>query len=155
MSRRDQIKMTPDEVLSFLAEERTVVCATIGRDGFPHLMPLWYVVRDGELWSWTFAKSQKVRNLERDPRATIQVETGLEYGELRGVMFKCDVEVVRDVERIAELGLDIMTRYSGASESNENVRRMVEKQAAKRVGLRFVERERATWDHRKLAAGVY
>jgi PPOX class probable F420-dependent enzyme len=155
MSRRDLIKMTPDEVLAFLDEERTVVCATNGRDGFPHLMPLWYVVRDGELWSWTFAKSQKVRNLERDPRATLQVEAGEEYGELHGVMLKCDTEIVRDTARIAQLGLEIMTRYSGADESNENVRRMVEQQAAKRVALHFVERERATWDHRKLDAGVY
>jgi len=155
MSRREQIRMSPDEVLTFLAEERTLVCATNGRDGFPHLMPLWYVVRDGELWSWTFAKSQKVRNLERDARATVQVEAGEEYGELRGVMLKCDVEIERDVGRIAQLGLEIMTRYSGADESDENVRAMVEQQAAKRVALRFAERERATWDHRKLAAGVY
>lgn len=155
MSRREQIQMSPDEVLTFLAEERTLVCATNGRDGFPHLMPLWYVVRDGELWSWTFAKSQKVRNLERDARATVQVEAGEEYGELRGVMFKCDVEIVRETPRIAALGLDIMSRYSGADQSNENVRQMVDKQAAKRVALRFVERDRATWDHRKLAAGVY
>jgi len=155
MSRRDQIKMTPDEVLAFLDEERTVVCATIGKDGFPHLMPLWFVVRDGELRAWTFAKSQKVRNLERDPRATLQVEAGLEYGELRGVMLKCDVEIERDTVKVAELGLQIMSRYTGADESNENVRQMVDAQAAKRVALRFVERERATWDHRKLGAGVY
>jgi PPOX class probable F420-dependent enzyme len=155
VSRRDQITMTADEVAAFLEEQRIVVCATNGRDGFPHLMPLWYVVRDGELWSWTFAKSQKVRNLERDPRATLQVEAGEEYGELRGVMLKCDVEIVRDTARIAELGLEIMSRYGGADQSNENVRAMVDKQAAKRVALRFAERERATWDHRKLAAGVY
>ena len=82
MSRRDAIRMSADEVRGFLDEERTVVCATNGRAGWPHLMPLWYVVRqtgpDGgdELWAWTFAKSQKVRNLERDARATLQVEAG-------------------------------------------------------------------------------
>jgi proteasome accessory factor C len=94
MSRRDQIKMTEDEVLAFLDEEKVVVCATNGKDGFPHLMPLWYVVRDGELWAWTFAKSQKVKNLERDAAATVQVEAGTEYQELRGVMLKTEVEVV-------------------------------------------------------------
>ena len=77
MSRRDQIRMTDDEVGAFLDEERTVICATNGRDGWPHLMPLWYVVRDGRLWSWTYAKSQKTRNLERDPRATLLVESGV------------------------------------------------------------------------------
>ena len=157
MSRRDQIKMTDQEVLDFLDHERTVICATIGRDGFPHLMPLWYVVRDGELWAWTYAASQKVRNLERDARATIQVEAGEEYQELRGVMFKTEVELVRDTDSVAALGLEIFARYGGVDTEglDEQVRAMVAKQASKRVGLHFVERERATWDHRKLGTGVY
>src|SRR3954452_10656315 len=107
MSRRDQIKMTPDEALAFFDEERTVICATNGRDGFPHLMPLWYVVRDGELWSWTYAASQKVKNLERDARATVQVEAGESYEQLRGVMFRCDVELIRDAGQVAALGREI------------------------------------------------
>src|SRR3954447_14207307 len=107
MSRRDQIKMSDEEVLAFLDEERTVICATNGRDGFPHLMPLWYVLRDGEVWSWTYASSQKVKNLERDARATLQVEAGTEYQQLRGVMFKCDAEVIRDTESVAALGREI------------------------------------------------
>lgn len=155
MSRRDQIKMTEDEVLTFLGEEKVLVCATNGRDGFPHLMPLWYVVREGELWAWTFAKSQKVKNLERDARATVQVEAGEEYQELRGVMFKTEVEVIRDVDTVTDLGIEIFNRYTPGIEITPEVRAMVEKQAAKRIGMRFVETDRATWDHRKLAAGVY
>jgi PPOX class probable F420-dependent enzyme len=153
VSRRDQIRMSDAEVQAFLDEERTVVCATNGRDGFPHLMPLWYVVRDGRIWAWTFAKSQKVRNLERDARATLQVEAGTEYHLLRGVMFECDVTVHRDIEAVRPLGLEIFTRYGGG-EPNDEVRAMVAQQAAKRVGLEFVERSRSSWDHRKLE-GVY
>src|SRR5918993_5088172 len=96
MSRREQIKMSPDEVLTFLAEERTVICATNGRDGFPHLMPLWYVVRDGTLWAWTYAKSQKIKNLERDPRASLQVEAGETYDQLRGLMLRTEAVLHRD-----------------------------------------------------------
>ena len=157
MSRRDQITMSQEEALAFLDEQRTVICATNGRDGWPHLMPLWYVVRDGELWSWTYAKSQKVRNLERDPRATLQVEEGVEYQELRGVMLKCDVEIIRDTDKVAALGVELFARQAGvpAAELGDDVRAMVAQQAPKRVALHFVERERATWDHRKLAAGVY
>ena len=144
--------MSADEAGAFLAQERTVICATNGRDGFPHLMPLWYVVRDGELWSWTFAKSQKVRNLERDPRATLQVEAGTGYEELRGVMLKTDVTIHRDTDDVAELGLELFTRYtaSDAGAVSDEVRAMVLKQAPKRVALQFRERSRATWDHRKL-----
>jgi PPOX class probable F420-dependent enzyme len=157
VSRREQIKMSAAEAAAFLDEERTVICATIGQDGFPHLMPLWFVRRGEELWSWTFAKSQKVRNLERDPRATLQVEAGEEYPELRGVMLKCDVTVHRDLERVAELGAELFQRYGpgGPGTLDEDARAMVLAQAPKRVALQFHPRSRATWDHRKLASGVY
>ncbi len=146
--------MSDDEVGTFLQEERTVTCATNGRDGFPHLMPLWFVVRDGEIWAWTYGKSQKVRNLERDPRVTLQVEAGVEYHLLRGVMFEAEVVIHRDVETVADLGVEIFTRYGNGVELDENARAMVAKQASKRVGLQFVERTRVSWDHRKLG-GVY
>jgi PPOX class probable F420-dependent enzyme len=145
--------MTPDEVAAFLAQERTVICATNGKDGFAHLMPLWFVVRDDELWAWTFAKSQKVRNLERDPRATLQVEAGREYHELRGVMLKADVTIHRETDQVAAFGLELFARYTG--ELTEDVRAMVSAQAPKRVALQFTERSRATWDHRKLASTIY
>jgi PPOX class probable F420-dependent enzyme len=151
VSRRDQIKMDEAEVLSLLDEERIVTCATLGPHGFPHLMPLWYVVRDGRLWAWTFAKSQKVRNLERDPRATLQVEAGRDqYHLLRGVMLETEVTVHRDLDTVTELGLEIFRRYGGGVELADDVREMVRRQATKRVGLEFVELDRATWDHRKL-----
>jgi hypothetical protein len=167
VSRRDQIAMSPAEVAAFLEEERTVVCATNGVRGWPHLMPLWYVVRDthapdgagtgGELWAWTYAKSQKVRNLERDPRATLQVEAGVEYQKLRGVMFECDVVLHRELADVEPFGRELYARYTGAgspSELHPAVLEMISAQAPKRVLLQFVERVRATWDHRKLA-GVY
>ena len=163
MSRRAQIRMTPDEVDALLAEQKTVVVATNGRRGWPHLMPLWYVLRptgpDGatQLWAWTFAKSQKARNLERDPRASLQVEAGEEYHLLRGVLLECDVVVHRDVETITGIGLEIFRRYAAApgGELAPEVEAMVRAQAPKRVGLQFVERRRAPWDHRKLGGGGY
>ena len=151
MSRRDAIKMTPEEADAFLAEQKTVTCATNGRHGFPHLMPLWYVLREGRIWAWTYAKSQKVRNLERDPRATLQVETGIEYAELRGVMLRCDVEIHRDVEVVTDFAMELVERYAGGA---EGTREAFATQAPKRVALEFVERDRVTWDHRKLG-GAY
>jgi general stress protein 26 len=157
VSRREQIQMSEQEVSDFLEDEKTVICATNGRDRFPHLMPLWFVVRDGTIWAWTFAKSQKVRNLERDPHATLQVETGSEYEQLRGVMLKTDVTIHRDISVVEALGMELFDRYRAddADELCDDVRAMVRAQAPKRVALQFTERSRATWDHRKLATGVY
>ena len=69
-SRRDLIRMTEEQLQALLAQERTVTCATVGPNGRPHLMPLWYVPEGRNMLAWTFAKSQKARNLERDPRAS-------------------------------------------------------------------------------------
>ncbi len=167
MSRREQIKMTAAEVATFLAEERTVTCATIGLRGWPHLMPLWYVLRGhsaGEpgprIWSWTYGTSQKARNLERDARATLQVEAGESYAELRGVMLECDVVVHREITEIVRLGAEIMMRNAlprdeaPPEELPQEARDAIAAQAGKRVGLEFVELRRVSWDHRKLG-GVY
>jgi PPOX class probable F420-dependent enzyme len=154
-SRRDQIKLTDEEQSELLESERVVVVATHGPRGWPHLMPLWYVVRDGEIWSWTYAKSQKVRNLERDPRATLLIETGVEYGELRGLMIEAEAELIRDPERVVEFGKELTVRYSEGIESVEgDAAAALEAQAPKRVAIRFRPRRTATWDHRKLR-GIY
>jgi len=153
-SKRDQIQLSDEEVSDFLAAERTVICATNGRDGWPHLMPLWFVVRAGELWAWTFAKSQKIKNLERDPRATLQVESGEQYQELRGVMLECEAVLHRETEDVLALGLEIFAKYTGMDELPDAVREMVAKQAPKRVAMQFVEKRRRTWDHSKLG-GAY
>ena len=123
-SRREQIKMTDAEVLSFLGEEKTVICATNGVSGWPHLMPLWFVVRPtgpdeaSELWAWTFAKSQKTKNLERDARASLQVEAGLEYQELRGVMLEANVVIHREIDAVEGLG-SVRETFADAVQSQE------------------------------------
>jgi len=153
--RRDQIRMGADELAAFLDEQRTVIVATNGRDGWPHLMPLWFLVRDGELWSWTYAKSQKVRNLERDPRTTLQVEAGTSYEELRGAMIRARTELVRDAAVVEAFGVELFERYTGVRPLPEAVAATVRAQAPKRVALRFeAVAEPVTWDHGKLG-GTY
>ena len=153
MSRRGQIALSDEEVAAFLEQQRVVVCATNGPRGWPHLMPLWYVVREGELWAWTYAKSQKTRNLERDDRATLQLEDGDEYAELRGVMIEARTVVHRETELVAEIGASILERY-GRVAPGEQFTDAVRAQAAKRVALQFVPVRLASWDHRKLG-GAY
>src|SRR5256714_1588237 len=104
-SRRNQIAMTDDELRAFLAERKVVTVATVGPHGRPPLMPLWYVVDGTEFRGWTYAKSQKAKNLERDPRATLQVADGVLYEELRGAMLECDVDIERDPAEVAKYGL--------------------------------------------------
>ena len=78
-------------------------------------MPLWYVPRDGEIWIYTYAKSQKVTNLERDPRATLLIETGHEYGELRGVEIEAEAEIHRDLDTVFEMAKALTSRYAGGA----------------------------------------
>ena len=151
-SRRDQIQMNDEELRAFVAEQMVMQCATVGPRGRPHLVPLWYVPDGIELLGWTYAKSQKAHNLDRDPRATIGIEQGVRYEELRGVMFECDVELERDPSEVEQYGLMLFRRY--ADDLTPEIREMVAKQAQKRVGLRFVPSRVVSWDHRKLG-GAY
>jgi PPOX class probable F420-dependent enzyme len=151
-SRRMAIEMTDDEVRAFLAEQMVMQCATVGPRGVPHMVPLWYVADGLALTGWTYAKSQKAKNLERDPRATIGIEDGVQYQELRGVMFECDVDIERDAEQVEGYGLRLFERYAG--ELGPEIREMVAAQAPKRIGLRFVPSRVVSWDHSKLG-GTY
>jgi PPOX class probable F420-dependent enzyme len=144
--------MSDEEVRGFLAEQMVMQCATNSPRGLPHLVPLWFVTDGPDLIGWTYAKSQKAKNLERDPRATLGIEDGVQYHELRGLMFECDVQLERDVERVEEVGLRLFARY--ADDLGPEIREMVAAQAPKRVGLRFVPTRVVSWDHRKLA-GAY
>jgi PPOX class probable F420-dependent enzyme len=140
--------MTGEEVRAFLAEKKVMQCATNGPRGLPHLVPLWFVADDDRLRGWTYAKSQKARNLEREPRATLGLEDGVLYHELRGVMFECDVELERDPARVERFGLELFQRF--VPELTDEIRAMIAKQAQKRVGLTFVPTRTVSWDHRKL-----
>jgi general stress protein 26 len=145
--------MTPPEISAFLDEQKVVVVASNGTEGWPHLMPLWYVIRAEEVWAWTYARSQKVRNLERDKRATLQVEDGEQYQELRGVMVQAQTVIHRDTELVAGVGTEIFRRYTAGS-VGEGFLEAIRAQAAKRVALQFVPERIVSWDHRKLG-GVY
>ncbi len=147
--------MSEAELAAFLDAQGTIVVGTNGPDGRPHLTALWYVPSGTVVSAWTYAKSQKVRNLERDPRATLLAEDGATYEELRGVMLHCAVEVIRDTEAVTELGFAVMARYApGHAHPTPEVHELVAAQAPKRVGLVFTPASVATWDHAKLA-GTY
>jgi hypothetical protein len=118
-------------------------------------MPMWFVLREGEIWVWSYAKAQKVRNLERDRRATLLVETGTEYLELRGIQIEADAEIVRDPRTVLEFGHELSVRYAEGIDSIEgDAAAALAAQAAKRVAIRFKPRRVASWDHRKLG-GTY
>jgi PPOX class probable F420-dependent enzyme len=157
MSRRDQITMSDDEIVEFIAERRVVVLATAKADGRPHLVPMWFVPDGSTIEVWSYGRSQKTVNVRRDPRATLLLETGTDYGELRGVSLECDVEILESPEDVERLGLALAVRYGTLSEAeaaDPGVREMMRARAAKRVGLRFTPTRKITWDHRKLG-GAY
>jgi PPOX class probable F420-dependent enzyme len=150
---RDAIKLTDREVEGLLAENLKVQVASVGHDGVPHLSTLFYILRDGRIAFWTYGRSQKIKNLERDPRISALVEDGVDYFELRGVSITGRAEIVRDHDEIFSIGAEVATRMV-AAESFEALgdfgRETVEKQARKRVGVIVHPDKVASWDHRKM-----
>jgi nitroimidazol reductase NimA-like FMN-containing flavoprotein (pyridoxamine 5'-phosphate oxidase superfamily) len=131
-SRRNNIELTPAEIRAFLDARKTIIIVSNGLGGFPHPMPMWFHVDDaGAVYCTTFAKSQKVLNYQRDPRATLLVESGTEYAELKGVVIYARGRSVDEGQRQALIGA-------------------VSKTASKRVALKFHPERYVSWDHAKL-----
>jgi PPOX class probable F420-dependent enzyme len=153
MSSRDRIRMGEGEVSAFLADHLKVQVASLGRDGAPHLTTLFYVLLEGRVAFWTYARSQKIRNLERDPRLSALVEDGTAYDELRGVSITGRAELVRDPDLVWEIGLGVAVRMLGARDADalgDLGRDVVEQQVPKRVGVVVHPEQVASWDHSKM-----
>lgn len=155
MSRRDEIRMSEDEVRAFLEAQRTLVLCSNGKEGVPHPMPMWYALEpDGAVRMTTYAKSQKVRNLERDPRVALLAEDGESYAELRGVVLYGRVGLEADPERVLETLERVALRHGGGGGDRDALREGLRRQARKRVALRVAPERVVSWDHRKLG-GAY
>lgn len=152
-SGRAAVRMSPDEVEEFLGSQLKVQVATVNPDGSPHLTTLFYVLDQGRVAFWTYASSQKIKNLQRDARITCLVETGDDYVELRGVSITGKAELVTDESRIREIGSAVATRMVHGADLGDLGRDMVERQVSKRWAVVVEPVKVATWDHRKMANG--
>lgn len=153
-SRRDLVRMTADEVRAYLAEQRRIVCVTNGPHGLPHPVPMNYGIdARGRILLTTFARSQKVRNLERDPRASLLAEGGETYAGLKAVILYADAEIIRDPDDVARLIREIRAAERLAGSIDPGMSEQVRCSLAKRVVLRFTPFRVVSWDHAKLAGG--
>jgi hypothetical protein len=151
---RRSSRMTEAEIWDLVAGQRKLQVATIGPDGRPHLTTLFHTVLDGRLVFWTYARSQKICNLQRDPRLTCLVEAGEEYAELRGVQIVGRARIVHAREDVAVVGRAVVSRMLGldpAAELEPAVAAEVARQATKRVAVEVLPERMASWDHRRLS----
>ena len=155
MTTREVIRMAPEEAMAMLESARGLSLATIGRDGYPHLVAMSYGLDRGDIVMTSYGKAQKVINLRRDPRAAIMVESGTAYNKLKGVMVRGRAEVVEGADAvIAAMRLVVAhtTRAAGGQPPNEvEISEAYRRQAAKRVVIRIRPEKWASWDHSKLA----
>lgn len=146
-------RMSEDEAWAVVAQERKLQVATLGPDGWPHLVTMFHTVLAGRLVFWTYARSQKISNLDRDPRLTCLVEAGEEYEQLRGVQITGRAQIVRAREDVAVVGRAVVCRMLGldpADDLDPAVAAEVARQAQKRVAVEVVPERVVSWDHRKL-----
>lgn len=150
--------MTPEQAMAMLEAAHGLSLATIGRDGYPHLVAMSYGLDHGDIVMTSYGKAQKVVNLRRDPRAAIMVEGGVAYNELKGVMVRGRAEIIEGADAVIAAMRQVVAHTSRATgaprdpasvEISEGYRR----QASKRVVIRLHPEKWASWDHSRLAAG--
>jgi PPOX class probable F420-dependent enzyme len=152
MKRRDLIRMTGKEQAAFLDGRHTMNVATVNHDGSIHLVAMWYGFVEGKPAFWTFRRSQKVVNLERNPQITALVETGDAYEELQGVELVGTATLVRDHDGVMAIGRSVFDRY--VAPWTDEMQPHLEATGAKRVGVIIDVARAVSWDHRKLG-GTY
>jgi PPOX class probable F420-dependent enzyme len=144
-NRRQQIRLSPDEQTALFRERKKAALATIDKDGFPHVVAMNYVARDGAFYMTSYGKAQKVVNIRRNPKVALMIEAGDEYAELRGVMIRGRCEVLDDE---ASVRAAFEARAGAANASPVQPGALAS--APKRVVLRIVPENVISWDHRKL-----
>lgn len=146
--RGRKIMMTPGELDAFLAEQRTCRVATVSADGAPHVSALWFLWDGTALWLYSVVRSRRWSDLRRDPRVAVAVDTGEDYGELRGVELSGAVEVVGDVPRTGELCAEldaVETRFARKYFGLDML-----PHDGRHAWLRLVPEKVVSWDFRKL-----
>jgi PPOX class probable F420-dependent enzyme len=146
MKRRDEIKLTPEEQTAFLRDAKKVALATIDKDGYPHVVAMNYLARDGAILMSSYGKAQKVLNIRRNPKVAVMAETGRQYSELRGVMIRGECEIIEDTPTV-EATMRAIRQHSIGDEKAEIGPLTT---APKRVVLKVIPRKIASWDHSKL-----
>ena len=150
MDKRSSIRLTPEETTQFMQGARTAMLATNGRDGYPHLIAMWYALKDGDLVMTTYGKSQKAVNIRRDPHVTMMWEAGTAYNQLRGLMIRGRAEIVEDPKFTYEVLRLVGRKMSGVDSVTPEQNRALEAQATKRVVIRFHPEKFSSWDHSKM-----
>lgn len=146
--QRAQIVMNDEEIAGFVARSRTGTMATVGPDGQPHLVAMWYGIVEGDIWVETKVKSQKVVNIRRNPRVSFMIEGGMTYDSLIGVSFEGVAEIHDDPDTIFAVGVSVWERYNGPY--TDDLKPAVDMMMNKRVAVRIRPHRIRSWDHRKL-----
>src|SRR5713101_1542197 len=148
MSPRRDTRLTPDEQAALLRDARKAALATVDQDGFPHVVAMGFLAKDGAIYMTSYAKAQKVVNARRNPKVAVMIETGERYAEFRGVMIRGRCEVIEDPEQVEMVMREAAGRADRRPEAGALAR------VSKRVVLRVTPEKVASWDHRKLG-GAY
>lgn len=153
--KRDAIRMADDELWRFVEGQKSIQVATNGPDGWPHLVTMWFAIDGGDIVLETFSKSQKIRNLQRDDRVTVLLESGDEYEDLKAVVIYGRAELITDLDEVHRLHMAVLLRNNSKGYPEELLEEATRSMAHKKTAVRIRPSRIVSWDHSRLGANVY
>ena len=58
----------------FLKKQMILHLATVGKNGFPHIVPVWYIFSSGKIYVGTNTRTQKAKNLKKIPKVSFCID---------------------------------------------------------------------------------
>ncbi len=97
-------RLTKEEAHEFLdSRPGWLILTTIGRDGYPHSIPIGYFRLGDEIYVGGRAGTQRAKNIERNPKVSALVESGGTMQEIKGLMIQGEASLVTDPDEVLRL----------------------------------------------------
>ncbi len=138
------MSMTDTEMEDFLSQGHLARIATVKRDGSPHVTPVWFLWENGELIIVTYRSSLKIKNIKRDNRVSIVIDTSYPG---KGVILEGEARLSGD--KVEEITRKISAKYVKPEELDDYVKSVLK---TPMVVIRVNPKKILTWDYSKREA---
>lgn len=127
----------------FLNEQKILRLATVGKDGIPHIVPVWYRFTSNLFYIGTNRRTKKVHNIMKNPNVCLLIDVGVNSPDINGVMITGYAKIITQKKIVERIAKEILYRYYNSLE-NEAAQKLLEDTDCI---IQISERKSSSWNY--------